>query len=84
MEYLGKDAHPNHKKIIQSISMFDGDHITFEEPIRFVFGVRAAKAIIPELEISELLLKKTIGMAREYCENMVIRERLMLEYPACL
>ena len=76
MELLGRNTHHNYSRIISSIPMFDGDHITFEEPIRFAFGIRAAKAVVPELEVSELMLKRTTGMAREYCENMIIRERL--------
>ena len=76
MEILGREPTENEQIILRRIPVFDGEITTFTEPIRFLVDIQAAVAIIPGLEVSELLLKKTTGFAREYVENMVLKQRL--------
>ena len=76
MEILGREPSESEQTILRRIPIFDGEIITFMEPIRFLIDIRAAVAVIPGLELSELLLKKTTGFAREYVENMVLKQRL--------
>ena len=76
MEILGREPTESERTILRRIPIFDGEIITFMEPIRFLIDIRAAVAVIPGLELSELLLKKTTGFAREYVENMVLKQRL--------